>query len=400
MPASQHHRSAVAAGTGVPCSVSPTISAGLASGSLVTSMMAVMAGTLRPLPVSPAAVAWRMSSRRASWRRCAGVLLTLVAVGVGCGFLGAVDLAGAAVDGVADDLAGFGGEVGVAAPRAVEQRRDVQGPLLVLACGAFFFAVGVDQRPPAGQHDGDLVDAHGLHLLDQEPPPPRRRRRGGPSRGRRGAAPSRNPRSPDRNAFSVIGIDRRPRATRISPDTAPRACSVRAATHPGPDWAPSAAHATRASHTPNSATRPAASRFHAASSSTSSSDNEASGSSPGQSARQRVGRRTHRPPGHAPPPSRREAGPRRSGGHRSCVRVYPPLPINSNPRIRAVSAIPEAAKPRRFWGRKCALGAPIRPQNEGRPGSEQGGADRLGHEAAVAVGRPASPDDEQLVQLR
>ena len=92
-----------------------------------------------------------------------------------------------------------------------------------------------------------------------------------------------NPRSPDRNAFSVTGIARSPHATRISPDTAPRACSVRAATHPGPDWAPSAAHATRASHTPSSATRPAASRFHAASSSTSNSDRAASGSSPGQS---------------------------------------------------------------------------------------------------------------------
>jgi hypothetical protein len=44
----------------------------------------------------------------------------LLAVGVGCGLLGAVALAGASVDGVADDFAGFGGEVGVAAPGPVE----------------------------------------------------------------------------------------------------------------------------------------------------------------------------------------------------------------------------------------------------------------------------------------
>ena len=44
----------------------------------------------------------------------------------------------------------------------------MQGPFLVLARGAFFFAVGVEERAPAGQHDGDLVDAHGLDLLDEE----------------------------------------------------------------------------------------------------------------------------------------------------------------------------------------------------------------------------------------
>ncbi len=208
--------------------------------------------------------------------------LDLGAVGVGFGLLGAVHGAGAAVDGVADDLAGFGGEVGVAAPGAVEQGETCKDRW---SCwrAARSSSPAVSTRARQRASTIGTWSTRTVCTVSTRKPSASAYASG---RSRARSTSSRtfaNPRSPDRNAFSVSGIARSPRATRISPATALRACSVRAATHPGPDWAPSAAHATRASHTPSSPTRPADSRFHATSSSTSSSDNAASGSSPGHS---------------------------------------------------------------------------------------------------------------------
>ena len=115
MPASQHHRSAVSAETGMPASVSPTISVAFVSavgefgdvddrgdGGDVDAVAGVTGGGgLREELVQGVVAALR------------GGALDLVAVGVGCGFLGAVELAGAAVDGVAEHLTDLGGEVGV-----------------------------------------------------------------------------------------------------------------------------------------------------------------------------------------------------------------------------------------------------------------------------------------------
>ena len=154
-----------------------------------------------------------------------------------------------------------------------------------VARGAFGFAGGVDQGPPAGQHDGDLVDAHRLHLLDQE-------RlvlgvRVGEVAGEVDEEPHlREPQVPGQER--LLGDRHRPqtrvpRGSHPTPHRGPARCA------PPPTPRPIGRHRRptrpRASQTPSSATRPAWIRFHSASRSTSSSDSAASGSSPGRQPR-------------------------------------------------------------------------------------------------------------------
>ena len=90
------------------------------------------------------------------------------------------------------------------------------------------------------------------------------------------AAPS----SPDANAASVAGIVRRARPKRTSRDAAPFAASVRAATQPAVERAPSPAHIGCASNTPNACTTVASRRFRHPSRATSAALSTGSDNSP------------------------------------------------------------------------------------------------------------------------
>ena len=209
---------------------------------------------------------------------------------------------------------------------------DVQGPLLVVARAR----VPLRRRCRPGPASGPTRWGPGRRAPSAParpgPPRPRRRRRVGRWRGRRGAAPSR---APGPRQERLLGDRHRPQTPRHADLARHRTAGLLGPRRhpPGPGLGaigrpchPGVPHPQQRDPT---GSEPVPLRIQL--------DQQLRQRRVGQVARAQPRQRIRAPnastPGHAPPPSRREAAPRRSGGHRSCVRVYPLLPINSNPHV-------------------------------------------------------------------